>query len=243
MISSVVAFTVGVLALAGFVQGLTGFGFGMVVMGLLPPLIGIEQALAVATLAGLATTLANTGLTLRHLHWPSTGALWFGTVVGVPLGFEAFSAIPQDVVMRLLGLALCGLILFDLFSRRQDASPWPSWAGWCAGLASGTLSGAFNMGGPPLVAYVYGRPWPKERQVATLSGLFLTGGVIRLVLLVVQGDVASSSWTSAAWAVGPLLLAVVCGHRLLRRVPQDRLRVAVQLFLLALGARYLISGT
>jgi uncharacterized membrane protein YfcA len=236
------ACTVGVLVLAGFVQGLTGFGFGMVVMGLLPPLIGIEQALAVATLAGLATTLANTGLTLRHLHWSSTGALWFGTVVGVPLGFEALSAVPQAVVMRLLGLALCALILFDLSSGRKDASHWPTWAGWCTGLVSGTLSGAFNMGGPPLVAYVYGRPWSKERQVATLSGLFLTGGVIRLVLLMVRGEVAESSWASAAWAIGPLLVAVVCGHRLLRFVPQNRLRVAVQLFLLALGARYLLAG-
>ena len=89
MITTALAWTVVVLALAGFVQGLTGFGFGMVAMGLLPLVIGLEQALAVATLAGLATTLTTTGLTLKHLHWPSTGALWFGTVVGVPVGFGA----------------------------------------------------------------------------------------------------------------------------------------------------------
>ncbi len=242
MISGAVAFTVGVLALAGFVQGLTGFGFGMIAMGLLPLMIGLEQALAVATLAGLATTLTTTGLTLRHLHWPSTGALWFGTVVGVPLGFEALTAVPQVLVMRLLGLAMCGLIVFDLTTSRKDSATWPRWAGWCTGLVSGTLSGAFNMGGPPLVAYVYGRPWPKEQQVATLSGLFLTGGIIRLGLLMWSGEVVDSSWTSTAWAVGPLLAAVVCGNRLLKRVPQKRLRMVVQIFLLALGARYLIAG-
>ena len=144
--------------------------------------------------------------------------------------------------MRLLGGCLCVLVWFDLTTKREEISHWPSWAGWCAGLASGTLSGAFNIGGPPLVAYVYGRPWPKEQQVATLSGLFLTGGIIRLGLLMSQGEVRTSSWTSAAWAVGPLILAVVCGHRLLRYVPQRRLRLAVQVFLLVLGARYLIAG-
>lgn len=242
MITTALAWTVGVLVLAGFVQGLTGFGFGMVAMGLLPLVIGLEQALAVATLAGLATTLTNTGLTLKHLRWPSTGPLWIGTVVGVPVGFGALTAVPQPVVMRLLGVCLCVLVWFDLTTDREEVSHWPGWAGWCVGLASGTLSGAFNIGGPPLVAYVYGRPWPKEQQVATLSGLFLTGGIIRLGLLVSQGDVRTSSWNSAAWAVGPLILSVVCGHRLLKYVPQRRLRLAVQVFLLALGARYLIAG-
>lgn len=168
--------------------------------------------------------------------------MWVGTIVGVPLGFGVLSALPHGLVLRTLGLALCALVVFDLATSRKEAVHWPGWTGWFAGLASGTLSGAFNIGGPPLVAFVYGRPWPKEQQVATLSGVFLTGGIIRVGLLLSQGEVGTTSWTSTAWAVGPLLAAVACGHRLLKYVPQRGLRLVVQMFLLALGARYLIAG-
>jgi uncharacterized membrane protein YfcA len=65
----------GVLALAGYVQGLTGFGFGLVAKGLLTPVLGLDQALAVVTLASLVTSVVTTGLTPRHVHWPGVGRL------------------------------------------------------------------------------------------------------------------------------------------------------------------------
>ncbi len=74
MMTNVLLWAVAVLVLAGFVQGLTGFGFGMITMALLPLVMGFDQAQAVVTLAGLTTTLMMTGLTLKHLHWPSTVA-------------------------------------------------------------------------------------------------------------------------------------------------------------------------
>ena len=242
MTAAVLLSAVGALALAGFVQGLTGFGFGLVAMALLPALLGLDQAQAVATVMGLVTVAAMTGMTLRDVRWSSVGPLALGSAVGVPLGFVSLTALPQSLMVRMLGLSICLVVLFEGVLSRGGCVRLPCRAAWWVGVASGTLSGAFNIGGPPLVAYIYGRPWPKEQQVATLSGVFLASGLLRLVLLLASQRSMAATWMSAAWAVGPMLAALICGNRLLNYVSQRHLRVGIFVALLALGGRYLIVG-
>ncbi len=238
----VMLLAIGVLVLAGFVQGLTGFGFGLVAMGLLPSVLGLDQAQAVVTLASLASLLAMTGLMIGQMRRAHTRYLWIGSAIGVPFGFLIVSALPQGLLIRLLGLTIVLLVGFELTLSRGAAPGIPGWAGWCIGLTSGALSGAFNIGGPPLVAYIYGRPWPKEQQVATLTGVFLTSGIIRLALMVGSGRALAAAWAPAAWAVAPMLGAIIGGNRLLKYVSHRQLRTGVNLALLACGGRYLIIG-
>ena len=146
------------------------------------------------------------------------------------------------MVMRLLGLTICLLVLFEMVFARRYGVRLPEWAGWAIGLVSGSLSGAFNIGGPPLVAFIYDRPWSKDEQVATLNGLFIVTGLIRLALLIAYDHLNAATWTSAAWAAAPMLAAILCGTWLLRFIPQQWLRTAIYLALLVLWLRYLIAG-
>jgi uncharacterized protein len=232
----------GVLALAGFAQGLTGFGFGLIAMGLLPLVVGLDEAQAVATLTGVVACVAMAGVALRHVQWSSTWHLWLSTILGVPLGYFILTMFSQTVVIRLLGLAICLLVFFEIFVTRRYAVRLPVWSGWCVGLVSGALSGAFNIGGPPLVAYIYDRPWSKEQQVATLSSVFVASGLVRSALLLGHGRIHESTCISALWGILPMLAAIVCGNRLLKFIPQRHLRSGIYATLLLLGGRYLIVG-
>lgn len=241
MTTEILLAAVSVVTLAGFVQGLTGFGFGMVAMGLLPAVIGLGEAQAVATLTGIAACVTKTTISLEHVRWSSVG-LWLGTAIGVPLGFMLHTSLDHDLVLRLLGLTICLLVMFEMLIARRYAVRLPEWMGWGVGLFSGSLSGAFNVGGPPLVAYIYDRPWTKDEQVATLNGVFIASGLVRFGMLVAHDQLHAETWTSAAWAVGPMLAAILCGTWLLKFIPQQRLKAGVYLSLLAVGGRYLILG-
>jgi hypothetical protein len=242
MTTAMLLSAVGVVSLAGFVQGLTGFGFGMVVMGLLPAVLGLGEAQAVATLTGIAACATKTVIARKHVRWSSVGGLWLGTALGVPLGFTLLASLPQPRVMQFLGLTICLLVAFELIVARRSAVRLPEWMGWGIGLVSGALSGAFNVGGPPLVAYIYDRPWTKEEQVATLNGVFIASGLVRFGMLAVHDQLHADTWTSAAWSVGPMLAAILCGSWLLKFIPQEKLRMGVYLALLALGIYYLVAG-
>ncbi|HUY90352.1 MAG TPA: sulfite exporter TauE/SafE family protein [Pirellulales bacterium] len=242
MTTEVLLSAVGVVALAGFVQGLTGFGFGMVAMGLLPAVIGLGEAQAVATLTGIAACVTKTTISLEHVRWSNMSGLWLGTALGVPLGFMLQTSLDQNLVLRMLGLTICLLVMFEMLVSRRYAVRMPEWMGWGVGLFSGSLSGAFNVGGPPMVAYIYDRPWTKDEQVATLNGVFIASGLVRFGLLVFHDQLHADTWISAGWSVGPMLAAILCGSWILRFIPQKQLRAGTYLALLALGARYLILG-
>jgi uncharacterized membrane protein YfcA len=231
-----------VLALAGFAQGLTGFGFGLIAMGLMPLVIGLDEAQAVVTIAGVVACVAVTGVALRHVQWSSVRHLWLSTILGVPVGFFVLTLFSQTLVIRLLGLSICLLVLFEILITRRYAVRMPDWSGWLIGLSSGALSGAFNIGGPPLVAYIFDRPWSKEQQVATLSSVFVASGLVRSALLLGHGRIHESTCLSAVWGILPMLAAIVCGNRLLKYIPPRHLRNGVYAVLLLLGGRYLIVG-
>ena len=233
---------VGVLALAGFVQGLTGFGFGMTAMSLLPLVMGLPAAQSVVTLTSTAACLLMAAVTLRDVPWSSLRGLALGTMAGVPLGFALLESLPRSLVTRVLGLTLCSMVVFEFVVAHRTSWRWPRWLEPFVGLLSGALTGAFNVGGPPLVAYIYSQPWSKEKHVAGLTAVFFGGGLIRVALLLNHHELPRQAWTAAGWALVPMLTAILCGNRLLRRVPQRHLRVVVFTALLFLGARYLFES-
>ncbi|HVX10472.1 MAG TPA: sulfite exporter TauE/SafE family protein [Pirellulales bacterium] len=231
-----------VLSLAGFVQGLTGFGFGMTAMSLLPLILGLDEAQAVVTLTSTAACVLMAAVTLREVPWSSLPRLWLGTVVGVPIGFALFESLPQILITRVLGVMLCSMVVFEFAVTRRTSLRWPRWLEPIVGVASGTLTGAFNIGGPPLVACIYSQPWSKEKHVAALTAVFLSGGLIRVGLLFAHRDLPIAAWTASGWALLPMLIAIVCGNRVLSYLPQRQLRAGVFAVLLLLGGRYLIVG-
>lgn len=229
------------VSLAGFIQGLTGFGFGMTAMSLLPMAVGLTDAQAIVTLTSTAACLVMATFTLRDVPWSDLPRLWIGTVAGIPLGFAVFESLPRTTVTRALGLMICLMVLFEFFVAHRRSIQWPRWFEPVIGITSGALTGAFNIGGPPLVACIYSRPWPKEKRVAGLTAVFLSSGLIRVSLLLRYHELPREAWSATAWAIVPLMLAIVAGNRLLTHVPDRLLRTAVFTTLLILGGRYLFS--
>jgi uncharacterized protein len=230
------------LALAGFVQGLTGFGFGMTAMALLPFVLGVVESQAVVTLTSTASCLLMAAVTVRHVRWSDLWRVWLGTVAGVPLGFLFLDSLSRPLMTRVLGFALCLMVLFEFTVVRRTRLRWPRWMAAAIGLASGVLTGAFNVGGPPLVAYLYSQPWSKEERVASLTAVFLSGGLIRMTMLLKYNELSHDIWISAGWAIVPMLAAILCGNRLLGRIPERPLRAGVFTVLLILGGRYLFAA-
>lgn len=227
-----------ILTLAGFLQGVSGFGFGLTVMGLLPLVISVQQTQAAVTVLNVAVCILNVAVTFRHFHWRGVTSLMLGTWVGVPLGFWFLASLPSDAVKRWLGAALLAMVLFDFYLVRHRGLRYPHGTAFWIGLAGGNLGGAFNIGGPPLVAWIYARDWSKERIVATLSVIFLTTGLIRLSLLAGTSQIDSQVRTIFGWALVPMLLGLLAGHRLLTRVSQRLLRNSVYIVLGVLGLGY-----
>lgn len=231
-----------ILALAGFTQGLTGFGFGLVSMALLPLVLPFKDALVVVAVLNVPVCALTLFSNRRHFHWRRGAALALGSCLGVPIGFYLLVRLDAGVLLRILGALLCLFALNELLLARRFPLRFPAWSGFPVGLLSGGIGGAFNVGGPPVIAYVYSQPWAKEEIVAVLQLVFGTSALLRLGFVGHSGLLHRDLVQVTLIALVPLIAGILAGGRLLHRVPLPPLKFAVFLSLLLLGAKYLLTA-
>jgi uncharacterized membrane protein YfcA len=240
-IDHILLLTIGTFALAGFVQSLTGFGFGLVAMALLPLFLQFKEAYMLIIIPNLVVCTMNFAANYRQFQWRQGLGLIIGSCIAVPLGFYTMLHMKSDWLMFGLGLLICVFASSELLMSKTRPLRLAESLGTPLGVVSGTLSGAFNMGGPPAVAYVYSQNWAKEHIVALLQIVFGTSSIIRLALMQGTGHLTRELLRVSLLAIIPLLLAIVGGNKLLRKIKREHLRVLVFIFLLIIGVKYIFK--
>lgn len=229
-----------VVCLAGFTQGMTGFGFGLVAMPLLLMLMNLKEAAALTVLLNLLVCGMTFFSTRNHYSFRQGLGLVAGTCLGVPVGVYALVRLDEILLLRVLGAAMVLMSANELILARGRAIHVSPRLGLPFGLLSGGLSGAFGMGGPPAVAFAYSQPWSKEQIVALLQVVFGLSAVLRLLLLGSAGLLARPLLLTGLWSLLPLAGAILLGQKCFARIPQPVLRKATFVFLGLMGLKYLI---
>lgn len=242
MISHILIGCILALALAGFVQGALGFGFGMVSMSLLPLFIFVKEAAPLVVIFTLPIVLLVFYVHWRHCHWRDAWLLIIGCCIGIPVGVHLLAVAPEEIMLRILGAVLLSFSAQELWSgwRGKQKFQTPKWSGFPIGIFSGLLSGAFNTGGPPIVAYVYSQPWTKERIIATLQLIFTVSAFLRTGVMYHGGFFTTDVLHIALWAALPVMVTSLIGTRVLRKVPMEQMRSGVFFFIGFIAIRFLI---
>jgi uncharacterized membrane protein YfcA len=196
-------------AAAAYVQTVTGFAFGLIMMAgvALAGLTPLPDAAAVVSLLTLANTLQMAAKGWRHIAWREWRLAVIGCVPMIAVGFALLHWLASERV-DLLRLALAAAILAASLSvlrpPRPDSAAPRGWTYVAAGAFAGLTSGLFAAGGPPLVLRFYSAPLPLATIRETLVSIFALNSVIRLALVFGTGlKPPDSAW----WGV--LALPVV----------------------------------
>lgn len=211
------------LLLAAGVQGFLGFGFGIVSMAGLTLLTDVVHASGVVNLTGLAITLAMLVGLRRHVHWPTTARLGPFVLLGVFGGVAALRSFDGTWLVRGLGVTVMGIAAWNLARPRLSAGSGVA-SGALASVTAGLLGGAFNTGGPPLVAWLYRRPGSPRELQGTLQSLFLCISLSRVPVAASQGLMAAGVWREAALALPFVGVGLLFGMALSARTDPSRFR-------------------
>lgn len=230
-----------IVALAAGTQAITGFGFTLLALGTLGWWMELREASLLLAPAGLAM---NVLLFLRlraHFAWTGLVPLFVSTVAGVPLG----AMLLLKVDLRILELALAGIMLFTAVQQlRAERGPAPAvWhpviAGIPCGFLGGLLSGAFGMGGPPVVSFLLNRPLNRFQFIAAMQALFTLASGLRVTQFILLGHLHARHLTLLAPAIAASAAGVYVGVHLLHRLSDRLVRRIVLWFVAACGLRYL----
>jgi uncharacterized protein len=205
------------VALATWVQNITGFAFALILLGLVSGL----QLSSVADAANAASVLSLVnGLVYFRGHraappWrlvrPALGPSVLGVLVGVAL-LQWLSGHAVHVLRALLGLAIvaCAVLLLARRSPLAQVSSPQSFA--VAGAVSGVLGGLFSTAGPPLVYHLYRQPLDALLIQRGLLLMFAVGAAVRLLLVGLAGAFSSTALYLSLAAV-PVVFVVNAAQR------------------------------
>jgi len=233
-------FAVAILAAGAFVQSVSGFGLALVAVAALPIVMPLREAVSLVTLFNLFVCVVTLWHNRAGFSWRKALPLIASMCVGIPIGFTFLHAASPGLVIRMLGAILIAIAVSDLWlSRRHDFSL-PQFFAYPLGFIGGMVGGAFNVGGPPAVAFVYSQNWSKTATVAVLQTAFFCSGLTRTVMMGSAGDVSRDLLILLAWTLIPGAIAIALGKRALEHIPKKALRLVVFSFVLVMGLLYLI---
>ncbi|MFT7578398.1 MAG: putative membrane protein YfcA [Myxococcota bacterium] len=221
---------------AALTQGIIGFGFGMVSMGLLPlvlpPLVAIPFVSVYAfCVAGLIAWQMR-----AHISWKRLQPVIIGCTLGVPLGLLFLKQVEPHYIRLALGVFL---ILFSIWSlavhiEAREVGIKDRW-GYVAGFFSGILGGAFNSGGPPAVVYTTLKAWEKDATKSTLQMIFVFTGIISIGGHFWAGRLTADILKLNLFLVPAIVLGVWLGGRLYARIDQAMFYRGMLLLLFVVG--------
>lgn len=208
------------LAVGAFVKGMTGSGLPQVAIPAMALYMGVERAVIIMSVAGVASNLWLLLLHARSWRHSRDLPVLVGTgVAGAVVGTFVLTALPGRWLS--LGLAILILAYVGVRIRMPQALLGPSTTVWTSppvGLLAGGMQGATGMSGPLLTTYLYSFGLPSSAYIFSLATLFLVSSVAQAVTLVALGAYTTTLLLEAVLALVPVVVMLPVGSWVSRRV-------------------------
>jgi uncharacterized membrane protein YfcA len=221
--ASGLVFLLSVTFLAGLARGFSGFGGALIFMPLASIVVEPKLATAALLIADTAVAAALIPDAARTAERRDPGLMAAGAALGVPLGTAVLVRMEPVTLRWLISLTvllLLGLLLSG-WRYRGRSKPGLTLA---VGFVSGLFSGAAQLGGPPVVAYLLGRDMPGRVIRAGIILFFAASAAISAIVYGLNGLLTLAALGLAAVVAPVFSLGLFCGARLFGRASERLFR-------------------
>jgi len=230
-------------AVAGFVQGLTGFAFGLVAMSIWVWGIAPGVASVMVVVGGFSGQLLSAVRVRRMPPWAMLLPLLGGALLGIPLGVAVLPHINAAMFKLGFGAMLvlwCPLMLFSQRLPRLTAGG--PVADGVVGLGAGVLGGIGGFTGVLPTLWCTLRGMDKDLQRAVIQNFNLATLAITLAAYLATGVVTRAMWPMIAVVVPALMLPAMLGAKVYVGLSELAFRRIVLSLLTAAGMAMLAAA-
>ncbi len=221
---------------AAFVQRVSGFGFGIFIMTVLPYIMpSYGEATTLSGLMAMVTSLIIAIRNYKYLHWKKLFIILFTFLIVSYIAVQFVSIASDGILKKLLGGILIFASIWFLFLSKRVHLPATVPVQISMGTISGLMGGFFGMQGPPAVLYFISSAKQKEEYMAMAQMYFLLGNIF------MTGYRAQCGYLTAAvlhgWCCGivAVLIGTTLGSIVFRFVSLDILRKIIYAYMAISG--------
>lgn len=204
-----------VSVLAGLVQGVTGFGSGIVLMMLLPVIYALPQAAGISIAICVFLNLMMSYSYRKYINFSKIvpPAILYLIVCFFAMKFSM--TVDQQLMKKIFGGFLILLSVYYLFiAKNTKTEKYSIFVSIIFIIISALCDVFFGIGGPLMVLYFMSQTKEKQEYLGTITSFFLINGVYNTILRLINGILS----TQYIFAIGCGIIGIVLGGYLGKRI-------------------------
>ncbi len=156
------------------------------------------------------------------------------------LGASVSLGANEEILLRVLGVFLVGYALFILFESKFKI-PSGNITALVGGGLSGFFAGMFGVGGAIRSAFLSAYDLPKAVFIATAGAIGLLVDSTRIITYFTGGaTLPRELWYGLILFIPVSFLGARIAKKVIDRIPQNKFRIVIAVFLLAIGIKLLV---
>lgn len=230
----------GMVAIAGFTRGFSGFGSAMILAPGLSLLFNPQQVVATVILLEMAAGVGLVPEATKTTHWKEVFPLVLGAVLMVPVGAQFLALLEPLLIRRIIGGLILGFVMLLISGKTHYSQPHVSMTS-VVGALSGFLTGLAGIGGPPVVLYEMSGDNSAADNRANLIIFFAFTQCVALLFYWASGILTLAVFQLFAVFVPVFAIGLVLGRFCFKRVNETLFRRCVYGLLLVVGGLALVA--
>lgn len=230
------------LLLAGFIQGVSGFGAGIVFMSIVPYFLSVTASAAISNFVCLMLEIMMIVRYRNHINKNIIvlPAVFF--IIAATVGIHLASNLDTRIMKEILGGFLILLSIYMIvFRSKMNLRPTLLTMFVC-GFVSGLCDGMFSIGGPLMVLYFLAITKSKEEYLGTIQTFFGICAVYNLALRTYRGLFTVDLLGYALVGTAAIFLGLKIGNHVVDRINDQMMQKVVCIMIGFSGAVTLITA-
>ena len=214
---------VGGALVAGLIQGISGFAFGLVATSLWAWSIDPQLVVPTVVFGSFLGQMISVHSVRKEIELVRVAPFLIAGVIGVPIGAALLPLLDANSFRMAVGailIAYCTILLCGV--RLPDVSRAGRVGDAMVALVAGVMGGASALSGPPMTLWCAMRGWRKDVQRATYQAFFITTQLMTMLTYLWSGVINTHSAKLFGLVGPPILIASWVGSRWYRRFSETR---------------------
>lgn len=221
---------------ASFVQRVSGFGFGIFIMTMLPYLMpSYGEATTLSGMLSAAQSLYVLFSLYRLISWKRLLPILITFLIVSYFAVRLVASMTDSHLRLALGVVLLLMSFYFMFiNKRVHLNP-SIFMQVSMGTLSGVMGGLFGTQGPPAVLFFMATETDKERYLAIAQAYFLIGNLCMTVYRAQNGFLTTVVWRAWFYALIGVVIGSILGKFVFDKISTDVLRKVVYIYVAISG--------
>jgi len=231
-------------AAAGFVQGLSGFAFGLVASAVWAWVIAPQLAGPMVVFGSLLGQILSIGAVGRSFDLRRVLPFVVAGLLGVPIGVVLLKNLDQTIFRLVVGVILlvtCTAML--LIRNRGPVKGGGRFADAAVGFLGGVMGGIAGLSGPAPTLWCALRGWKKDVQRAVYQSFNLAMHAATFAVYTASGLINGRSAWMLALVAPAMVIPSLLGARLYKRISETAFRRVVLVLVGMSGLALVVAAT